>query len=140
MKKLMYLYAATLFLMACNTTPKTEAQTEEQEIKKEIMASHDTTMAQMNYMARLRKQLKDAATDSTATDTLVLKELYRDLEQANDAMMQWMADFENPDNMTMKTEDKVVYLKDEKVKMLDIEKRTFEAIAAAEKKVSVEKN
>lgn len=136
MKKLIYLCGAIMLLMACNTTPKTEAQTEEQTIKKEIMASHDTTMAQMNYMAKLRRNLKEAAADTTATDTIMLKNLYRNLEMANDDMMQWMAEFENPDNMTLKTEDKIIYLEGEKVKMLAIEKRTFEAIVEAEKEMT----
>lgn len=96
------------------------------------MASHDTTMAEMNHMARLRRQLKTAAEDTLRTDSTELMDSYFNLKKANDDMMQWMADFESPDNMDITDEAKVDYLEGQKEKMLLIEKQTMHAIKVAE--------
>ncbi len=134
-RQFLFLVFLAFYTASCDSTP-TDAELAQKEIntlKKEIMASHDSTMAQMNTMAKLRNQLKEAKADTTAApeDTLSYHESYRLLMAASNGMMDWMAQFENPDNQTISDSAKIDYLNRQKELMYALEKDTEQAISKA---------
>lgn len=100
------------------------------ELKKEVMEVHDKTMAQMNTMAKLRKELRQASGE--AQDTAAYYNAYQDLHQAHEDMMNWMRNFENPDEMEVSTEEKISYLDEQKQKVVQLEEYTNRSIEKAE--------
>jgi glutathionylspermidine synthase len=136
MRHLFYTLIFVSALAGCNTVSTEEEQqlTEIETLKAEIMESHDTTMAEMNHMGKLRSRLKEMKGDTTAStaDTAAYQETYIALMRANGDMMEWMAQFENPDEMLVTNAEKIAYLKDQKAKMKAIEEQTFSAIKEAD--------
>ncbi len=134
-----YLLFAVLLVstfVGCTTAPAEEAQKDDkiEALKAQIMASHDTTMAEMNTMGKLRTKLKKMKADTTAAeaDTIAYQETYIALMRANKDMMDWMSQFENPDEMLVSEEEKIDYLKAQRAKMKAIEQETFAAIKKAQ--------
>jgi len=139
-KKFAIIMMAAFAVAACGngaSTANDEQATEEVSedkvitLKKEIMKSHDRTMAEMNTMSKLRKELKDAKSETQ--DTAVYYNAYTDLKQAHNDMMEWMRSFENPDEMDATDDEKIAYLKEQKEKVYQLEEYTFNSINRAEK-------
>lgn len=136
MRYYLYTLGVCIAFAGCNSKPTTQQKEEAtiDSLKTLIMASHDTTMAEMNRMAQLRNDLKKLKGDTMeiASDTIMYQKAYIDLMSASNAMMDWMAQFENPDEMLISNQEKVNYLKEQHERMQAIEKETFEVIAKAE--------
>lgn len=98
-----------------------------------VMDIHDNVMPEMSTINRLRKQLKaiDTSLVKTPTYPTILTHLNA-LEQADEGMMSWMAEFSNP---TADTEEAtaLAYLKVEKEKITKVRDQMMESIAAAKK-------
>ncbi|MCG8321791.1 MAG: hypothetical protein MI921_19995 [Cytophagales bacterium] len=102
----------------------------------ETMDLHDVAMARMSEIYTLKKSLtkkndslfKVGPVDSVSQKEFIL--LMEQLEEADEAMMSWMAQFEtkykNDD-----TEESLNYYKDQKEKILAVSKSMDEAIARA---------
>lgn len=137
MKRFFVLLALSAGMLSCtNGGSTTEAENTEvsatekvDAAKKEVMVIHDKTMAQMGEMGQLTTKLKAAAVE--ATDTAAIYNAINDLAQAKDSMMDWMHNFENPDEMEISEEEKVEYLNAEKAKMTDIAEYTNRSIDKA---------
>lgn len=135
MKKFAILLVAIVMGTACGNGAEAEAteisaEDKVMELKKEIMEVHDKTMAQMNTMAKLRKELRQASGE--AQDTAAYYNAYQDLHQAHEDMMNWMRNFENPDEMEVSTEEKISYLDEQKQKVVQLEEYTNQSIEKAE--------
>lgn len=138
MKKLLVLCFAGILATACGNGSDTEAaQSDEVKVdevsrlKKEIMVVHDKTMAEMNTMASLRRELKAASAETQ--DTAAYYNAYQDLHHAHEDMMNWMHEFQNPDEMEVSEEEKVEYLKGQKLKVEQLEEYTQSSIEKARK-------
>ncbi len=141
MKKFFALLALSASIVACNNAATAEGEsTEEQSVnqveavKAEVMVLHDKTMAQMGKMGQLTTKLKAALPE--ATDSSAFYNAINDLTQAKDSMMDWMRNFQNPDEMGGSEEEKIEYLNSEKAKMQDISDYTDRSIEKAKEVLS----
>jgi len=102
------------------------ASASSESLKKEVMDLHDKVMPEMTAMSKLQSQLQAAAVGSP--DSLMYKTAAQDLKFAKQGMMEWMRNFSGTFNDDMTEEEKVSFLKAEKVKMLRIDGLTQAAI------------
>jgi hypothetical protein len=112
-------------------------------LKKTVMAVHDAVMPKMDAIMSLRMQTQQQLkqldslqkTDSKTFDPQQRQELstlLTGLDNADEAMMQWMQQFDG--QMKNKTdEQKIVYLKNEKVRIDSVQTLMLGCIAKGEK-------
>ncbi len=119
---------------ACNTGNKTDNtdekepkelqvdQSETQKLFSETMTVHDLAMEEMGEIFNLRKMLVskiDSIQNSNDTTGIIhLRSLVVDLENADEGMMSWMAQFETK-YRNENTDKSITYYKDQK-KSVDI--------------------
>lgn len=113
-----------------------EAPSEEEQLRDEVMAIHDRAMLRMAEIRRLSNQLNDSI-ENTGVNPMFQEEAinsYRnrlkELKDADDAMRQWMRQF-NEDEEGMSEAEKVAYLRKEKQRIQEVEQEMNEAIGAA---------
>ncbi len=97
----------TLLMSQCKQEKKSEVLT----LHQDIMAIHDNVMPKMSDIYRLKKSLKSMyeTTKDPSYGDLILR-----LNQADDMMMDWMAQYKQPKS---NTSDDIAYLKSEKNKI-----------------------
>lgn len=119
-----------LILSACSNFKEEQAQ-----LQKEVIDNHDVLMVQMDDIMNNKLKLDSIASNlqlikekKTTIDTPSLKlsidSLKNQLTKADDAMMNWMHQF-NPDYTGKSHEEVMSYLNDQKVK-IDSVKTLFE--------------
>ena len=92
------------------------------------MYVHDEVMPETSTIHKLRKELKKIDEPDSLSYALILE-----LEQADEAMMQWMADFGTFRQMDKeKDEVKIQYLINEKEKIQTVSDDMMSAIAKAQ--------
>ena len=140
MKKFAILLVALTLGTACGNSTETSSENTNTEmsgedqvmgLKKEIMEVHDKTMAEMTTMSKLRKELRKASKETT--DTAAYYNAYQDLHQAHEDMMDWMHNFQSPDEMDVSEAEKIEYLKEQKDKVTQLEEYTIASIEKAQK-------
>lgn len=112
-------------------TSCTSAQTPQDQLYKEVMEIHDEVMPEMSTIHRLRKALK-------SVDTLAVPDINartiarhrRQLDNADEAMMSWMAEFQNPTDDTP-AEEVIAYLNNEKKEIINVRDSMVNSIKAA---------
>lgn len=139
MKKILFLASATLlFFSACNNS--TDDASEIERLREEAIAIHDEIMPQISAFDRNTvkidslllslPQLKEAYPDMDTTQTRAdLTGLKSQLEQATDAMMDWMTEFEVDPQDKSTPEIKAYY--EEEVKKVKSMKMLFEEASKA---------
>jgi peroxiredoxin len=110
------------------------------ELKKEVIAIHDTAMAKMNRIFQLKTLLEDEL-DSANLDPEKVNAI-QDLKMADEAMMQWMRNFSKHYGKAHSKEAEIDTLhnnealmdglKKEKAKILDVKKQMEASIEKAE--------
>ncbi len=122
------LFCLTIFLVSsCQSKEKSARE----KLYIEVMEIHDEVMPEMSTIHRLKKQLK--AIDTTIVKSpnypTILTHLNL-LEKADEGMMGWMAEFDNP---TPDAEEAVAlkYLEKEKIKISEVRDQMRESIASA---------
>lgn len=98
----------------------------ESPLYKEVMAIHDAVMPEMTTIHNLKKALKAAKDDSN--NEIVLDHI-KMLDDADEAMMTWMADFKTPEDTTAAK----VYLNAEKVKIQAVSDLMAKSILSSNK-------
>ena len=118
MKKWLLYLAVPLALSACQSGPTEEEQ--QQALETEVMALHDEAMADMGKIYRLRRDLtslRDTLTaqppDTNALD--LLSQRIKQLNEADEAMMDWMRRYKAPDSLAH--QEAMLYLQEEHAKM-----------------------
>ena len=102
----------------------------------ETMDLHDVAMEKMGEIYTLKKSLtekNDSLIKVTPVDSALQKEFTRlivQLDEADEAMMSWMAQFETK-YKNDESEESLNYYKDQKEKILAVDKSMNEAIAQA---------
>lgn len=130
------LTGCTLFFAACGN----EAEKANVKLNDEVMSLHDEIMPLMGGFTRksiqidtLLTRMDSLKTADPALDTLAkrteLAALKLKLDEANDAMTDWMQEFE-PDNSGRPAEEVRKYLEGEKAKLIMLKKQ-FEAAKVA---------
>jgi hypothetical protein len=119
MKKVVFL----LFLVAPVAACSNEQKEQKDALMAEVMAAHDEVMPKMGELRKTAKDLQAKAdslstlTDQDfATEISTLRHTAERIEDANEGMMEWMRQFEMPDNEAPIAEV-LVYLKDQKEKI-----------------------
>jgi len=119
MKKVVFL----LFMVATATACSNEQKEQKDALMAEVMAAHDEVMPKMGELRKTAKNLQAKADSlSTLTDQdfaaeiSTLRQTAKRIEDANEGMMEWMRQFEMPDNEAPIAEV-LVYLKDQKEKV-----------------------
>lgn len=126
--RIILLLQAALLMVACNDSAslKKEITT----LDKEILRIHDEAMPHLSKILTLKKKI-NAMADSTTNRALKdsLQQVSFLLYKADKKMMDWMHGYKIPENAT----DSVVlhYLKNEKVKIDEVHRLTFESIEKA---------
>jgi len=95
---------------------------EVEKLYKEVMIIHDEVMPEISTIHKLKKKIRKL----DSNDNLSLK-LLKELEDADESMMSWMADFGEFRKMDKAT-------KDEKLKYLAIEKEKISVVSKKMKK------
>jgi len=102
-------------------------------IYNETMEIHDVIMPEMSTIHKSKKKIRKTLENTSQSDVLRRKELLNGmsfLESADDAMMDWMAEFKKPkDNAPFEESKK--YLLSEKEKITKVKKMMVEAINSA---------
>ena len=104
----------------------------------ETMDLHDVAMEKMGEIYTLKKSLtekNDSLLKVTPLDSVLQKEFtlwITQLEEADEAMMSWMAQFETK-YKDEESEESLNYYKDQKEKILAVSKSMNDAIAQAKK-------
>jgi len=100
------------------------------------MEVHDEVMPKMKDMYRLKKQLKKKAKTDIPQDIAdKIKVANETLERADDAMMDWMADYDKPKEGA---EGAMTYLKDQMTKIEIVKEEMLSAIENAQNLLNVE--
>lgn len=106
----------------------------EQQLFAEVMKVHDEMMPQMEIMMQLKGQLVKKTDSLIAIGADKVAELASvrvlQLEKADDAMMDWMRQFDIKME-GMNHDDKLVYLHDQKMKMDSVKKMIMKAMEEA---------
>ncbi|MEX2336026.1 MAG: hypothetical protein WD555_02000 [Fulvivirga sp.] len=109
-----------------------ETPDEVEKMRNEVMAIHDEVMPEMGALMNLKKQLKAKINqmDSTEEKTDSLQPLVIQLEEADEAMMQWMRSYKEP-SAEMSQDEAMEYLQVKKKEILEVKKKIKSSKAAA---------
>ncbi len=110
MRFLIFLFL--LIFSACKEKQKS-AETEQNQLYKEVMAIHDQVMPEITTIHNLKKDLK--AIEKPETKDIILQQV-KELNDADEAMMTWMAAFKVPEDKTQ--EEAYLLLEKEKIKQV----------------------
>ena len=88
---------------------------------KEVMAIHDEVMPLMGDLMAMNKKIKSQDSASEEATALSVH-----LEEANEAMMNWMRKF-NPNIENMTHEETMNYLEEERTKITEVRKKMLSA-------------
>ena len=125
------------FLLGCDNanTVKVEKAPEKTQVdllKDEVMAKHDSAMAQYGELYLQRKRLSQQA-DSLPDSSHAMKEQYGKailaLIKADDAMMAWMRTYQAPDSLSQ--EAALQYLQKEKQEIEVVQQQILQSLAQA---------
>ncbi len=146
LKKISYFLIFAIALFSCGQKKETrqEVEIENKELPTEIRAQkalydeviavHDEAMTKMETMMYLKGQLQekiDLARENEEANISEFESRVEALEMADEAMMQWMRNFEAKDNDSMAHEAIMSYYKEQKEHISEVEQRMNEAIARA---------
>ncbi|MEQ8470848.1 MAG: hypothetical protein RIC35_06660 [Marinoscillum sp.] len=93
--KYLSFFVLAITIISC-TNPKGESQTEEKDLKTQVLDAHDEVMPKMGELRATQKKLLVLA-DSMSADSVVAAKyqaLANDIKLANEAMMDWMRSFD----------------------------------------------
>ncbi|MBK9150723.1 MAG: hypothetical protein IPM26_06855 [Saprospiraceae bacterium] len=114
-----------ILLVSCKQ-PVEKLATEEDPLYLEVMEIHDAVMPEMSTIHSLKRELKAITLSDETRRTLVQNELKK-LDDADEAMMSWMAAFAPPDEQAQRTK----YLETEKQKIQAVSDEMWAAINSA---------
>lgn len=115
-------------ITACNQKNRVE------KLKAEVMAIHDEVMPEMGTLMNLQKELKDKISDLDTTDKSMadsLRRLVKQLEEADEAMMQWMRNYKDP-SPERSEKEALEYLESKKESITEVKNKINTSKAAAQ--------
>lgn len=111
----------------------TDPNAEVVQLEEEVIAIHDEVMPKMTDIHQLKKGLQSKL--SPEVDSNRLLNLILELEQADEAMMSWMDQYDAPD-LTQPKEQNMLYLNQQKEKMIEVKNKMLTAITAAQSELN----
>jgi hypothetical protein len=127
-------------LFSCNkqtsAAENKKAPGEVEALKQEVMRVHDETMPRIGTLMNLKKRLKDELAQTDTTDggnkEKALLLAIKQLEEADEAMMQWMRTYDEPDQTVGKAKAlEYLELKKEEIYMVKEKMEASETAARA---------
>jgi len=122
-----------LLLFGCNGGGTSEASPQD-ELETTVLAKHDSAMARMEEIYKLRRSLRTLrdTLDAQHADTATLQALQQqidDLNGADEAMMDWMHHYQAPDSLEPR--QAMIYLQQELQKIERVQVIMDSTITAA---------
>ncbi len=124
MRYLIIIYVLIVGLLASCGPPKEPAY---QKLYDEVMVIHDEVMPKMSDIHRAKKKLRKLKNEEN--EELITLQVQA-LDEADEAMMSWMHDFDKPDLGTL--EQDLQYLSAEKEKISKVSDLMLNTIAEAQ--------
>jgi hypothetical protein len=123
--KYLALLSSLLFLISCGPSHK---DVEVQQLYDKVMEVHDEVMPKMSDINKLKKRIRKLETDDPAALALL-----KDLDDADEGMMSWMADFQKYKTLKDSSKTaKLAYLNSEKVRIQNVSDKMKQSISAAQ--------
>lgn len=119
----------TFLLNACGSDDPNHLL--QNELRDEIMVVHDEVMPKMGDIHKLKKNLKKIAGDEQMQAGDPIFDMLAQLENADEGMMSWMAEFKQPSKLRgSKTHEEIMaYLAEEKLKIEKVRDEMLSSIA-----------
>lgn len=121
--------------------PEDETAQKIEQLHQEVMLIHDRAMERMSEIRHLSRQLQDSI-ENTTVNPMEQEETIngyrnhiRKLNQADQAMRQWMRQFKSGAEGRSK-EEELLYLSEEKDKIREVDHQINEAISSARQSLS----
>ena len=124
-----------IFLFSCKHK---EIQISERTDFKEVMKWHDEAMVEMGRIYDLKKKINGLLPSLDSAEIKVGKDLVLLLENADEGMMDWMAEFKTPDESSEK--EKKAFFADELNKVIKVHTDIFNSIEKAEEFINEHNN
>jgi hypothetical protein len=124
MTKVLKLFIILILTVLCSCSQQESVEEQKLQLENNVIGVHDSAMLKMNRIYLLRRDLR-ALRDSLEVekvDTLKvipLMESIQKLNEADEAMMNWMRQYKTPANLTH--DQAIDYLKNELVKIERVE-------------------
>lgn len=141
MKKFAAILLSGVLFASCGNSQESTTEETTQEVnrvetlKKEIMEVHDKTMKEMGTLKKLDKSLFEAMQAGTIEEDAAQNAI-NDVRAAHEDMMNWMRNFENPDEMDATEDEVVAYLEGQKEKVEQLDEYTTRSIERAQSLLS----
>lgn len=119
-----YLIITTIALLSLASCKHSHPGMEDNPLYSEVMAVHDSIMPKMSEIHDLKDELK-AFTESPAKDQVMAA--MGDLDKADEAMMEWMANFKMPEDKTQLE----TYLSNQKTEINQVAAQMYSAMEQA---------
>ncbi len=129
MKKFFYASVLLALMAACGNNTETERATN---LEEEVMAIHDSIMPKTDSIMSLKQLLKNREVEIKEGDSAMVKKAIEKLNSANEAMMQWMRQYDQPSD-TLEQSKKKTYLKEQKAKIKKVKNKMLKSIEKANK-------
>ena len=135
MKYVLLIFSLALSIL-CACSSENNPQLQRENLEQQVLAVHDTAMAKMGDIYKLRKNLRslrDTLEAQAQTDSTILHNLQlhiRLLNQADEAMMAWMRQYKAPTE-EQENEQAINYLQQELVKIEKVQTLMDSTIHAA---------
>ena len=116
MRAFLLLSLSVITILSCNLNQNSGE--EEYALKKlhaEVMDIHDEVMPKMSTINKLERRLKQKLEDPAAPNKESIQQLIYQLDEADDAMMNWMSAFKKPDYSNFEAAKSIYATEKEKI-------------------------
>jgi len=119
MRPFLLLSLSVIIILSCNLDQKSgEAEYALKKLHTEVMDIHDDVMPKMSSINKLERQLKQKLKDPEVPKKDTIQQLVYQLEEADEAMMNWMSAFKKPDYANFEAAQKLYASEKEKIKVV----------------------
>ena len=118
-------FSFLILLSSCGNDPTQVVK----QLETEVIAIHDEVMPKTNDIHKLKKELKNRLEDTQ--DSTAIFDLIKELDNADEFMMVWMDQYQKVD-MTKDTSENMSYLRDQKVKIIEVKEAMLNSIKHTE--------
>lgn len=116
MRLFLLLCLSVFIVLSCNLDQKTgEAEYNLKKLHTEVMDIHDEVMPKMSTINKLERQLKQKLNDPQHAKADSIQQLIYQLDEADDAMMNWMGTFKKPDYSKVEAAQQIYAAEKEKI-------------------------
>lgn len=130
-KTISILFLSTFMMVSCGPKHNDE---EVRQLYDEVIAIHDDVMPKISDISKLRRKIMKDKVESTESLNHITN-----LEKADDAMMDWMSDFQKYKSYADSTKDsKMRYLNNEKIRIQSVSDQMYGSIESANKYLNEE--